>query len=311
MKRKTRVGVPNAVEQTPTLPPGLRELAGQRERRAVSYAHEKIAQERQFKIDVPNSEYPCVTITVPDTWPCIKIAPLFDVHIGSVEMDGKKFVRDILWLAKEPYALTFNGGDLWDNAIKASIASSFANDKNPNEQYNAAEEALQLLLPKMMFGLPGNHEDRTARYGDIDVSRILHENLGIPYSSDYMMASILWRGMKIRILAHHGTGAAATPGGQRNAARKDMPWAHSFDLYWTGHLHQALIDPIEVIYFDQESDIPVSKTVYSIISPSYVKYFGGYAAKKRLAPGQRGLTVVTVQPDGRLDTETHANGSRL
>ena len=170
---------------------------------------------------------------------------------------------------------------------------------------------MRYLFPKMIFGLPGNHEDRTARFADIDVPRILHDGLGIPYSPDYMLCTIKWRDQRIRLIAHHGTGAANNPGGQRNAARKDTVWAHGFDIYWTGHLHQALVDPIEVAYFDQRTNLPVGKTVYSIISPSYLRYFGGYAAKKRLAPGARGLTVVQIQPDGRLDTETHANGARL
>lgn len=316
-KRKTLVTVASASEQVPTqeTPAWLDRLKKKREHRLVSYDWSaipaKVASQREFHIDVPECNYPAAIVTVPDEWPYVKIAPLYDVHLGSIEMDSQKFARDILWLAKEPYTLTFNGGDLWDNAIKESIASSFGDDLNPNEQFDAAKETMKLLFPKLMFGLPGNHEDRTGRSADVDVAKILHENLGIPYSPDYMMCTVKWRGNKIRLLAHHGTGAAASAGGQRNAARKDLAWAHGFDLYWTGHLHQALVDQIELIHFNQNSDLPVSKTVYSIISPSYLRYFGGYAAKKRLAPGVRGLTIVTIRDDGRMDVETHANGPRL
>jgi len=314
-QKASAVNIPEVACKSSILPPSIEAMSHSRPHQAVSYdwtaAQQQIQQKRLFDITVPESEYPHIIVTIPDNWPYIKIVPLYDVHIGSAEMDGEKFARDILWLANEPYTVTFNGGDLWDNAIKASIASSFSDDKNPNEQYSVAEDSLRLLLPKIMFGLPGNHEDRTGRFADVDVAKILHNNLGIPYSPDYMMCTIKWRENRIRILAHHGTGAAASAGGQRNAARKDMTWAHSFDLYWTGHLHQALVDQIEIVYFNQESDTPTNKTVYSIISPSYLKYFGGYAAKKRLAPGARGVTSVVIQPDGRIDTETHANGKRL
>lgn len=309
---KTKVGVPNATEQEPA---GIKALSEKSERDLVSYDWSsiptKLAQSRQFQLEIPPNGHPCITVTVPDDWPYVKIVPLYDVHIGSLEMDAKKFERDLVWLAHEPYTLVWNGGDLWDNAIKPSIASSFSNDRSPNEQYSLAEEVLKFIFPKIMFGLPGNHEDRTSRYADMDVAKLLHDKVGIPYSPDYVLCTVKWRNNKIRILAHHGTGAAASPGGQRNAARKDMSWAHGFDLYWTGHLHQALVDQIEVVYYDQNSDLPVNKTVYCIASPSYLKYFGGYAAKKRLAPGARGITVVTLQEDGRLDVESHANGPRL
>lgn len=280
--------------------------------RLVSYDLSNAAKNRGFDCTVVDSDImPCITVTVPDSWPYIKIAPLYDVHLGSKEMDVPKFIRDLKWLANEPYALTWNGGDLWDNAIKNSIASSFSNNATPNEQVTAAMDILRTVLPKVMFGIPGNHEQRTGRTSDFDVPALMHDQLGIPYSRDYMACTIKWRNNKFRLLAHHGTGAAASAGGQRNAARKDMSWAHGFDMYWTGHLHQPLSDTITIKTFDQNSDAPVEKEIYCIISPSYLKYFGGYAASKRLAPGARGLTVVTCHPDGRMDVENHANGVRL
>lgn len=313
---KTLVTGAKATDQAPgKTPEAITKLAETRDRRLVSYdwtaVSTQLAKSRQFQIEVPPSNHPCIVVTIPDEWPYVKIAPLYDVHLGSLELDAKKFEKDVVWLAHEPYTVTFNGGDLWDNAIAESVASSFSNNRNPNEQFDLAGEVLKFLFPKIMFGLPGNHEDRTIRHADVDLARVRHENLGIPYSPDYMICTIKWRNNRIRLLAHHGTGAANTPGGQRNAGRKDTGWAHGFDLYWTGHLHQALVDPFPITYFDQTSDLPVRKTVYAIISPSYLTYFGGYAAKKRLAPGLCGMTVVTIQEDGRIDAEEHANGPRL
>lgn len=272
---------------------------------------ESVDKLRLFRVEINSTDNPSIVVTVPDEWPHIILAPLYDVHLGSKHLDGEKLVRDLEWMVNEPYVLTWNGGDLWDNATQLSVASPFENNQTPNEQASTAQTLLQLLLPKMMFGLPGNHEARTMRSANFDVSRVLHENLNIPYSVDYMFCTIKWRGNKFRLLAHHGTGAAASAGGQRNAARKDLTWAHGIDMYWTGHLHQPLTDLMEIVHFDQKSDAPVSKAVYSVISPSYLKYFGGYSAIKRLAPGARGLISATLQADGRIDIENHANGKRL
>jgi len=95
------------------------------------------------------------------------------------------------------------------------------------------------------------------------------------------------------------------------AARKDIAWAKPFDLFWTGHLHAPLADPIYQTDFDQRTGRMVERTGMVFISPSYLKYFNTYAAKKRCPPGHRGLSAVVLREDGRIDAQLHANGRRL
>ena len=68
-------------------------------------------------IEVPASEFPELIVTVPDGWPCVKIAPLYDVHLGHSLHATETFLRHVEWLKSEPYLLSFNGGDLIENAI--------------------------------------------------------------------------------------------------------------------------------------------------------------------------------------------------
>ena len=273
---------------------------------------EALAIKREYSIDVPPSEdFPHMIVTIPDKWPYIKLAPLYDAHIGSGDQDTQKLERDLEWMADEPYVLTWNGGDMQENANKMSPgASVIAQKTSPNAQF---DEALRLLKPiqsKILFSIPGNHEARAMNVAGFDISKLFAQVLLVPYSRDYMFCTLKWRGNNFRLLAHHGSGAAQTAGAQRNAARKDMPWARA-DLYWTGHLHQPMTDVVYQTDVDQKTDKMVERSSVLIISPSYVKYFGGYAATKRLAPGVRGLTVATLQEDGRIDVEMHANGKRL
>jgi hypothetical protein len=95
------------------------------------------------------------------------------------------------------------------------------------------------------------------------------------------------------------------------AARKDLAWARPFDLFWTGHLHAPLVDVLFQTDVDQQTGMMHERHGLAIISPSYLKYFNTYAAKKRYPPGPRGLAAVTLRPDGRLDASIHANGRRL
>lgn len=266
---------------------------------------------RRVKISKPESEFPELTIVVPDSWDKIQLAPLYDVHIGSGDHDDELFQRHLEWIARTPNVLTWNGGDMVENATKYSPgASAICQKGTPNEQLFQAAKKLTSIQNKMLFAIPGNHEDRTFNEAGLDGAAQLAEHLRLPYFTDYCFATIKWRGNNFRLSAHHGSGAAQTPGAQRNAARKDMPWS-AFDLFWTGHLHQPMADVVYRTDFEQATGRIFERNSVVMISPSYVRYFGGYAAKRRMAPGGRGLSVAVLNEDGRIDVSLHARGKRL
>lgn len=267
---------------------------------------------RDFKIaSLPTTGRPEMIADIPDAWPYIDLAPLYDCHIGSGDQDEVKFLRHLQWLRDSPYTLTWNGGDMVDNATVNSVADPNDSTLSVNEQYDHALELMTEIRHKMLFAITGNHEGRTARLSSLDMARLFARDLIVPYSKDYMFITLRWRGLKYRILAHHGSGGAQSPGGILNAARKDLPWAHGIDIFWSGHLHQPKTDVVSCTDFNQKTDLTVERDAVVIISPSYVKYFGSYAALKRMAPGVRGLTAVRLEDDGRIVVTMHANGARL
>jgi hypothetical protein len=270
---------------------------------------QKAFKPREFTVVKPDSEFPELFITVPDSWPYIKLAPLYDVHYGHALHASTSFIRHIDWMTNEPYVLCFNGGDLVENAVLGS-PGIFSQKFFSQEQHDGSVELVAPFQHKLLFGIPGNHEYRTLKVTGYDLARQFATDLQIPYFPDYCFCTIKWRGNNFRICAHHGTGAAQTPGGQRNAARKDMPWVKA-DIYWTGHLHQPMADLIFQADFDQKTGNMVTRNTVAIISPSYLQYFGGYGAAKRLSPGVTGIIPVTLQEDGRIDVSLHAKGKRL
>ena len=266
---------------------------------------ERIRRER------PDSEYPELLVTVPDTWDSVQLAPLYDVHMGHLEHDADRFGRHLRWLRETPNVLTWNGGDMIENSSKLSVGTGvYEQAVPPDVQVVRAIKRLSHIAHKMMFSLPGNHEDRTEIAG-VSCASWMAAFLGVPYFPDYCFCTVKWRGNNFRILAHHGTGAAQSAGGQRMAARKDIAWAKPFDLFWTGHLHSAMADVLFQTDFDQKTGRVFERTGMIFISPSYLKYFKTYAAKKRYPPGHRGLSAVVLRDDGRIDTQLHANGKRL
>jgi len=231
--------------------------------------------------------------------------------MGHAQHDAEMFKRHLRWIRETPNVLTWNGGDLIENSSKLSVgAGVYEQDATPQNQLVGALLKLADVAHKMLFSLPGNHESRTDMMG-FSVASWMAALLEVPYYPDYCFCTIAWRGNKFRLLAHHGSGAAATAGGQRNAARKDIAWARPFDLFWTGHLHNALVDVLYQTDADQKTGRLHERNGLVIISPSYLRYFSTYAATKRYPPGSRGLASVILREDGRIDAQLHANGKRL
>lgn len=271
----------------------------------------KLFKLRKFRSLIPASEFPELIIEIPNSWPHVIIAPLYDVHIGHSQHDAALFERHANWLAKAPYVLSFDGGDLIENASKLSVGSGvYEQDYSPHNQLVIAIKKLAHLRHKMLFKLPGNHEDRTLITG-VDIGAWLAWLLDIPYFPDFCFCTVKFAGNNFRILAHHGTGSAQTAGGQIMAARKAVPFFKPFDVYWTGHLHSSNVAVLYQTDFDQKTGRAVERHGLIIVSPSYMKYFGTYAAKRAYAPGLRGLHAITLHRDGRIDANVHANGRRL
>lgn len=267
-------------------------------------------KEPLFKSTRISGEFPQLIVEVPDSWPHIVLAPLYDVHKGHARHDAILFAKHLTWIKREPYVLTFNGGDYIENASKLSVgAGVYEQDFSPNNQLVRAAKDLAQIRHKLMFSLPGNHEDRAGILG-VDIAQWLAWMVDVPYFPDFCFCTIKWRKNNFRLLAHHGSGAAGTPGGQRNSARKAVPWAKVFDIYWSGHLHSPLADILYQTDFDAEGKV-VERSGLVLISPSYLRYFGTYAAKKQYSPGVRGLAACVLQEDGRIDTSIHARGVRL
>jgi hypothetical protein len=257
----------------------------------------------------PASEFPELIVDVPDAWETVQLAPLYDVHIGSKHHDADLFARHLAWIENTPNVLTWNGGDMIENASKLSVgAGVYEQDYDAQNQLVVALQQLASIRHKMLFGMPGNHEQRTNILG-LDLAQWMAWMLEVPYFPDYCFCTLRWRGNAFRILAHHGSGSATTAGAQRMAARKAVSWAKVFDLFWTGHLHNALVDVLYQTDYNQQTGRMQERNALIVISPSYLRY-GGYAAEKQYAPGTRGLAVVELHPDGRMDSIIHARGKR-
>jgi hypothetical protein len=264
-------------------------------------------QESKLDIERPKSSFPELTVTADDRLDTIILAPLFDVHVGNHQFDEKLFKKHTQWISDTPNVLSWLGGDMVENITNEKMGHTHLSNE---EQLDRAVELLAPAQHKFLFTLPGNHEARTYQKTHTSMGKRLADNLQLQYFNDYCFCTIKWRGNNFRILTHHGAGGGTTAGAQRNSARKELAWAKP-DILWTGHLHATLADTVYMTDYDQETGRVYERGCAVLISPSYLHYFGGYAAAMRLTPGLRGLSVCELQPDGRIDLNLHARGRRL
>lgn len=264
-------------------------------------------QENPFEIERPNSEFPELFVELDDNLDNILLAPLFDVHIGNPQFDEKLFFKHRQWIAETPNVVSWLGGDMIENITNPKMGHTTLSNE---EQLWRATELLAPMQHKIAFSLPGNHEARTYQQTHMSSAKRLADNLQVQYFNDYCFCTFRWRENNFRLLTHHGAGGAQTAGAQRNSARKELAWAKP-DILWTGHLHATLADTVYLTDYDQKSGRVYERGCAVIISPSYLKYFGGYAAAMRLTPGLRGLSVCELNDDGRIDISVHARGKRL
>ena len=264
-------------------------------------------RKREFGIYRPATEFPEIDITLNDNLDTIELWPLYDVHVGSPQHDKDLFHRHMDKLANKPNAFSWNGGDAIENITDKKMGHTPTD--NETQIINVTKE-FAVVQHKLLFSIPGNHEARTYKESQTSTGKRIADNLQVPYFGDYVFCTLKWRGNNFRLLAHHGAGGAQTPGAQRNAARKELTWAKP-DILWTGHLHAPMADTVYLTDYDQRTGRVYERGAVVIISPSYLKYFGGYAAAMRMQPGLRGLSVVTLNDDGRIDTSIHARGKRL
>jgi hypothetical protein len=262
--------------------------------------------------ELEGSEFRAIRVTVPDSWKTVIIAPIYDAHIGSIHHDAKLLKQDLDWIIKTPNVLTFNGGDLIENASKESVgAGVYEQDKTPQEQIDYAKGLMRPIAKagKMICSLLGNHENRSKVHAGLDVAKWMADDFQVPYFPDYAFVTIKWRKHRFRMVAHHGSGGAASAGGQRNSARKPLPWLGQVDIVWSGHLHSPLSDKVVRVGFD-ENDAPYRRSCLVLSSPAYLSY-GGYAAQKQYAPSDRGLISVELKVSGEIDTVVRSTGRRL
>ena len=227
----------------------------------------------------------------------ITILPIADVHIGDKLSNLKLLKEALLRIKEDPNTYTIINGDLCNMALKNSKSDVYTDSLSPMDQVLKVVDLLESIKEKILVISTGNHEDRTQKETNIDVTRLIAKQLGIEerYANGWWYLYLTFgKDTKGRATTYGITGLHGYGGGRKSGAKinrlEDMSQTVIADLYLMSHTHKP-ISTKNCIYIPYYQSKALSKQeMYYLMTNSFLESDGGYAEKMGFAPSNTSLT---------------------
>lgn len=224
----------------------------------------------------------------------ITIFPISDVHFGVLEHMGKEWIEFCKMVENTPNARLILGGDMINNSVRTcSFVNPFDEIVRPREQKKRMVEFLEPIKDKILCCVSGNHEARSLKDDDIDITYDIMAKLDIEdlYRPNmcFMKVSLGQRtNDKTPIQSYtfattHGAGGGIYTGATVNRNERFGNVIEGLDCLIVGHTHKGTISKPSKISIDRKNN-KVSMSHYTVISMVSWLNYGGYALKKMLLP---------------------------
>ena len=223
----------------------------------------------------------------------IDIYPIADVHLGAVEHAETEWQAFLKRVEKENAYLIL-AGDLINNSTRGTrFANPFDEVIRPREAKRRMAEYLEPLKDRILCVVTGNHEQRTLRDSDQDITYDICSKLDIEHlyreNVAYMSISCGIRQDRNRpestyfFAATHGGGGGIYTGAAVNRNERFGNVIDGLDCFVAGHVHKGFITKPAKIVIDRRNGT-VSMRHYVVVSCVSWLNYGGYAARAQLLP---------------------------
>jgi hypothetical protein len=189
------------------------------------------------------------------------------------------------------------GGDLVNNAIVGSVSDNYGEIKTPSQAKKWCIELLQPIRNRILGAVKGNHENRSKKAVDYDITEDICSELEIEYANESML--LVYKignngpGMfNYTNFITHGNGGGSTPGGRANAIYKTSKIVLA-DIYTMGHVHNMMNYPDTIFIPDIAHKKVLQIKRHYVISGSYMEW-QGYAEEKMLPPALTGFPIISL-----------------
>lgn len=223
----------------------------------------------------------------------ITLIPVADVHLEALECHRKEWYAFCDWLGTQEDTYIVTIGDLLDNATKASIGNGYESILRPREAKKKMVECLEPIKHKILLATGGNHEARTARESDQDLTLDIFTKLDLEdiYSENMGFLKIRignpnGKGTKnptYTFAITHGNGSSIYVGGSAIKGERFGMAIDNIDCLMMGHTHKPLQYPIAKFHVDPFNNKVSIKAWWLVVASSWLGY-ATYAANKMLTP---------------------------
>lgn len=225
----------------------------------------------------------------------VKIYPIADVHLGAMEHASKEWTAFLKKIEKEDAYLILDG-DLLNNGIKTcKFVNPFDEAIRPREAKRIMTESLEPVKDRILAVVSGNHERRTYKDDDQDLTYDICAKLDIEHlyreNIAYMRLQCGTREVKNKsrvvntytFAITHGSGGGIYTGAAVNRNERFGNVISGLDCLVVGHSHKAFVTKPAKIVIDGRNGV-VYNSHYTVLSCVSWLNYGGYAARAMLLP---------------------------
>ena len=234
----------------------------------------------------------------------ITIIPIADVHLGARECMEQEFIKFIDSIKDKPNVYLILGGDLVNNSTRSSIGNGVFEDRiRPREQKKMMAQILAPVSHKVLAAVGGNHEARSKKDADEDVtleilSKIDREEV---YRENMAFLKLQFGDPKAdgrnnptyTLVVTHGAGGGMLTSGAVLRGERFGYAIDGMDALIMGHTHKPFTTVPGKIVIDKYNNLVTVKPFKVINMTSWLDYTG-YAMQKMLLPTAHNLHTLTL-----------------
>lgn len=221
------------------------------------------------------------------------VIPVSDVHLGAIEHREREWQSFCKMIEETPNVYLTLGGDLVNNSVRSSVANPFDEVYRPREQKQLMVEYLKPIKDRIICAVSGNHEARSTKEVDADITYDIMSKLDIEHLYRENVAFVkLSLGERASgnlaetthvLCVTHGAGGGIYTGAAVNRNERFIQTLEGVDCLIVGHTHKGAVSKPQKIVVNSNNGKITFRTTVVVSSVSWLNY-GGYAARKMLAP---------------------------
>lgn len=225
---------------------------------------------------------------------------LGDVHLGAKECLETDFAKFLQMAKDDESGYLILLGDLLNNGVKSSVTNVYDEVLMPGHAKQQMIEYLAPVRDKILCAVTGNHERRTLREDDMDITYDIMSQLGIEERCRRNIAFLKLQFGNPRssretnpqyvFACTHGAG------GVLNRNQRFADALEGIDCLCTGHSHKPMTYAMTKLRIAHAHNRVQERTVKMAVASSWLRY-SGYPTAAMLPPTGRTITRIDLCGD--------------